>query len=458
MVMRAARADLLGDRHFYSTLFSLTLPIAAQSLVMNLLNAVDVLIIGQLGDTAVASVGLANQVYFLMSIFLFGVGSGALIFAAQFWGRGDLANLRRTLGMALQIGVAGSLVFTVAALAIPRTLLGLYSQDPAVIAAGSPYLRLVSLCYLPTAISTIYGTILRSARHVKAPTLVSAGALSFKTALAFVLIFGYFGFPAMGIMGAALATCIARLLECAAMLAVTYLGRTPAAVPLRDLVAGRPAFLGQFMRTSLPVVAGEILWSLGTTTYSAVYAHIGTQSVTATSIAGTIESLAMVPFFGMGTACAVFMGNYLGGSDAAHARLYARRFIILAVLGGGVCGLLMLLISGWALGLYQISAEAQFFAHRVVLVSAGVLWLKATNITMVVGIMRSGGDTRFALFADTAPMWTIGIPLAALLAFVFHLPVYLVVLVAFADEGTKFVVCLWRVSSGIWIRNVVQRI
>ena len=204
------RSSLFSDRVFYSTLLRLAIPIATQQLVMNALNAVDVLMIGQLGDTSVAAVGLANQVFFLMSLFLFGVGSGSAIFSAQFWGRGDVPNVRRMLGLALILGVTGSALFSLAAVIAPEFLLSLYSKDPAVVAAGSRYLRVVGLCYVPTAISAIYGMILRSTRQVKIPMAISVGALSLKTVLAYILIFGYFGVPAMGIMGAAVATCVAR--------------------------------------------------------------------------------------------------------------------------------------------------------------------------------------------------------------------------------------------------------
>ncbi len=217
------------DQGFYPVLFRLALPIAAEQFVMNALNAVDVLMIGQLGATAVAAVGLANQIFFLLSLFLFGVGSGSAVFSAQFWGRGDVANLRRVLGISLRLGLAGGVLFSLAAILAPGRLLAFYTHDPAVIAAGSGYLRTVGLCYVPTAISMIFGIILRSTRHIKVPIAVSVSALILKTLLAYGLIFGKFGLPALGIMGAAIATVIARCLECAAILTLSYRLHLPVA-------------------------------------------------------------------------------------------------------------------------------------------------------------------------------------------------------------------------------------
>ncbi len=435
----------------------LAVPIAMQQFVMNALNAVDVLMIGQLGETAVASVGLANQVFFLMSLYLFGVGSGATIFSAQFWGRNDVANLRRVLGLALLLGVGGAALFSLAAVLAPETVLGFYSRDPAVIALGSRYLRIVGLCYVPNAITAIYGMTLRSTRNVKIPMAVSVAALSFKTALAYALIFGHLGLPALGVPGAAIATAVARTLECGLMLGLTYGKRLPTAGRPRELFGFQRDLLSRFARTSLPVVVGEILWSFGITTYTAIYARISTDAIAAVNIASTIEGIALVPFMGLGNACAIILGNRIGGGNTDLADNYARRFLKLVVFGGLAMGLLILAIRQPVVGLYQISAQSQGYVRGVLLVAAAALWMKAANMMIIVGILRSGGDTRFALVADTAPLWFIGVPLALLGAFVLRLPVYLVVLmVVMADEGTKFCLGLWRVLSGRWVNNVVQ--
>jgi Na+-driven multidrug efflux pump len=213
--------------------------------------------------------------------------------------------------------------------------------------------------------------------------------------------------------------------------------------------------LGRFLRTSLPVIFGEMLWSLGITTYNAIYAHIGTEAVAAVSIATTIENVAIVPFLALGSACAIILGNRIGAGETATASDYARRSLRLTVLGGLAVGLLIFVVTGPLLNFYRISAEAQGYARGVLTVIAAAIWLKAGNMMMIVGIMRSGGDTRFALFADVGPLWLIGVPLALLGAFALHLPVYWVVLMILADEATKFALSLWRVLSGQWINNMI---
>lgn len=444
------------DKVFFSTMLRLAVPIAMQQFVMNALNAVDVLMIGQLGEISVASIGLANQFFFLLSLFLFGVGSGSAVFSAQFWGRGDVANLRRVLGLALAIALTGASLFTATALFAPQMIMRFYTTDPAVIALGSHYLRTVGWCYVPTAISVMVGITLRSTRNVKLPMAVSIGALSLKTLLAYGLIFGRFGLPALGVTGAATATVIARFVECATLLFLSYRLRLPTAAQPRELVAWDRVFLRRFARTASPVVVAEILWSLGITTYSAIYARIGTDAIAAVNIASTVEGIALVPFMGLGNACAIILGNHIGAGDTETANDYARRFLKLAILVALGVGAVVFGVSRVILQLYRVSPEAQIYGRNILTVVAAVMWLKAANMVIIVGILRSGGDTRFGLFLDTGPLWLIGVPLALLGAFVFGLPVYWVVLLVMADELTKFLIGLRRVASGRWINNVVR--
>ncbi len=443
-----------GDRTFFAALIKIALPITIQQLALSLLNATDVLLIGQLGETAVAAVGLANQIFFLLNLLLFGIISGSAIFTAQFWGRRDLASIRQVLGISLLLAVTGSLGFTVLAVLAPEQALRIYTSDQAVIAQGSQYLRVVGLSYVVTAITYAYSAVLRSTEHVKLPTAVSVTALGLKTVLGYLLIFGHLGLPQMGIVGAAVATCVARYGECAALLVLAYARRTPAAAHPRELLGADRAFVRRFLTTTAPVVLEEIVWSLGITTYYAIYARIGTDSVAAINIAGAIEGLVFVTFIGLGNSAAIMIGKGIGAGEMEQAAAYAGRFLRLAMLVGVVAGGLILVGAGPILSLYKITPETREVARSVLVVMACVLWAKASNMVMIVGIMRSGADTRFAFVADVAPLWLIGVPLALTGAFVLHLPTYLVYVMVMCDELSKFFISAWRVRSGRWIHRV----
>jgi putative MATE family efflux protein len=222
----------------------IALPIAAQNLLMSSLNMVGVMMIGQLGEASVAAVGLAGQVFFLLNLVLFGVVSGAAIFTAQLWGKGDVPNIRRVLGLAVKIGLAAALVFWVLALFFPDIVLGLYTEDAAVIELGAGYLRIFGWAYPFFAVTFAYASVLRSTGNVRAPLVVTILSLALNVALAWLLIFGNLGLPALGVTGAAVASLVARLAECFLILAVVYLSRepSPAAASLGELLAFDPVF------------------------------------------------------------------------------------------------------------------------------------------------------------------------------------------------------------------------
>ena len=439
------------DRDFYTSISRLALPIMAQSLISASMNLLDVVMLGQMGDTAVTAVGLANQLYFLLMFLLFGISSGAAVFTAQYWGRGDVPGIRRVLGICLTISLAGGVLFTGLALGFTRPVLHIYTNDPAVIELGARYLRWAGLGYLFFAVSYSYASVLRSTGQVRLPVTVSAAAILFKTGLSYLLIFGKAGLPALGVEGAAIATMIARMLECAALLIFTYRWKLPAAASLREMSDFDRHFLARYLKTALPVVFNESLWSLGITTYNAIYAHIGTESIAAVNIAGTVESLAFVIFIGISDACAILVGNKIGAGDMETAYTYARRSLTLAILGGMAVGGVILLTSGAILSLYKVSPDSLEYARRILIVQGLVLWIRVSNMTVIVGVLRSGGDTRFSLIVDAGTLWLIGVPTALLGAFVLHLPVYWVYLMVLSEEAVKLLVSLLRFRSRQWI-------
>ncbi|HKJ37254.1 MAG TPA: MATE family efflux transporter [Anaerolineales bacterium] len=300
------------DKQFFRAMLALAVPVAFQQLITAGLNMIDVLMVGQLGETSVAALGLANQIFFLLILFLFGVSSGTAIFTAQYWGKGDTENIRKVLGICLVIAVSVAALFSLAATLIPEKLMGFYTEDTEVIRLGSDYLRIVGLSYVLTAISVSYISILRSITFVKMTVVVSVLALAIKTAIAYTLIFGHFGLPALGVRGAAIGTAIGWAFESVALLVLVYVMKTPLAGNPFTFFQFDRAFLLNVLRTTMPAAVNEIAWSFGITTYNAVYARIGTDSIAAININATIEELVFVLFIGLGNACSVMVGNKIG--------------------------------------------------------------------------------------------------------------------------------------------------
>ncbi len=446
----------LSDRDYMRGLSAIAVPIILQQAISASLNVVDVLMLGQLGEVSVASVGLANQVMFLMFFLLFGIGSGAGVFSAQYWGKRDLPNIHRTLGIALMMGLASSLGFTILAVGFPQAALRIFSADEQVISAGSSYLRILGLSFLFSAVTNSYAMVHRSTGHVRLPTTVGMVAIALKSFFSFGLIFGNFGLPRIGIVGAGIATLIARAIECAVVLGITYWRRLPAAAPIRAMFSFNLKFLKAFLVVSLPVVANETLWSLGISTYNAIYARIGTDSIAAYNIASTIEGMAFVIFIGLMDACAIMVGNKIGAGDHPTAIRYGDRSIRIATAFGVLVGLLIILVSTFITNFYKISPEAALYARNIMLVMGCCMWIRATNMIAIIGVIRAGGDTRFGFLLDAGTVWMIGVPSALLGAFVFHLNVYWVVLMVMSEEFVKMFIALWRVRSRRWLRDLTQ--
>jgi putative MATE family efflux protein len=442
------------SRHFFKTLFSVALPIIIQQIIMSSLNMIDIMMVGQLGDVSIASVGLANQVTFVMIVTMFGIASGAAVFTAQYWGQQDIVNIRRVLGICVSLallvsGIAGGL-----ALLIPERLLSIYTDDPAVISLGSSYLRILGPAYLFQGITICYSFVLRSTGHVRLPMIVSIGAVTINTSVNYLLIFGHLGAPALGVEGAAIATLTARVLECLTLLLVAYWRRTPVAATLRQLFDFDFAYFMRYLKTAMPVIANEIIWAFGMTAYNAVYARISTESIAAFNIAMTIERLTLVVLLGTAHGTAIVVGNYIGASENEEAIKFARGAILLGLISSLLLGLIMVVLANPVMTIYQISAATRGFARTLIQISGLVLFIKSGNIVLMIGVIRSGGDTRFGMLVEILTIWAIGVPLALLGAFVFRWPVYWVYLLVQAEELIKLAIGMARFISGRWIHNL----
>ena len=444
------------DKAFFRAMLALAVPVAFQQLISAGLNMIDVIMVGQLGESSVAALGLANQIFFLLILFLFGVTSGMSIFTAQYWGKGDTENIRKVLGLCLTLAVSVAALFSLAATLIPERLMNFYTEDPEVIRLGSSYLRIVGLSYVPMAIAVSYISILRSITQVKVTVMVAVLALVIKTGLAYILIFGHFGFPALGVRGAAIGTCVGWILECVSLLILAYILNTPlAGNPLTFFHFTRP-FVLNVLRTSMPAAINEVVWSFGITTYNAVYARIGTDAIAAIQINATVEELMFVVFIGLGNACSVMVGNKIGEKEKDIAFEYSRRFAILGVIFSVLAGVLVFFIRGPVAGLYHLSPSATQNLMNIMLVYSFSAWLRVFNFMLFIGALRAGGDTRYAMFTELFSIWVIGVPAALIGGFVLHYPVYIVYAMVMLEEAAKAIIIVRRYLSRKWIHDLVN--
>ena len=448
--------SFLRDRTFLRELLTIAIPISFQQLIYASLNMIDVFMVGQLGETAIAAVGLSNQVFFVLILILFGATSGMAIFTAQFWGKHEIEPIRKVLGMSLITAACVALIFTLVATVMPEAVLGFYTDDTEVIDLGSSYLRIVGFTYIAVAIATAYIAVLRSIQLIRLTIIATVSALTFKTILGYGLIFGIGGLPELGVRGAAIGTASGWTLELVLLLILIYTQKTPLAANPLTLFSFDKAFFGRVLKTVWPAVANELFWSFGITTYYAIYAHIGTDSIAAVNINATIEELGFVVFMGLANGCAVMVGNRIGARKKDEAYEIVRRVIIIGVTFAVIVGVIIFFLRDVVVGRYDLSPSGAKNVRMLMLMMACTLWIRMFNFSTFVGALRAGGDTRFALIMEICSIWLIGVPAAYIAAFVFHLPVYYVYLAVSIEEIAKAFVSGWRFKSKKWIHDLVN--
>jgi putative MATE family efflux protein len=446
---------LFDNKAFYKSLFVVALPIALQNLVNSLVNMVDTVMIGRLGAVEIASVGLGNNVFFLYALIVFGICSGGAIFTAQFWGKRDVAGVRRNTGFCLLLALVLGLVFGLVGFLIPEKIMRVYSRDPDVIKSGALYLRTLSLSFVPFAIGQVFSLSLRSIEKLKLPMYCTFAALAINVTLNYFLIFGVGPFPKMGVAGAALGTVIARFIEAGILLSVSYKKKYALAGSLRELASFNRLYVAKFFRVCIPVILNEIFWASGITMQNIIFGRTGTDALAAFNITGTFSQLTWSLFMGLGNGVAILIGMKIGEGKDNEARDYASRIVVFAPLValGGV--LVLIPLSLFLPFIFNVNPAVLTAASAMFIILSVLYPFKAFNMVMVVGICRAGGDTVFCGIYDTVFMWLIALPLAASASYFFHAAPAVIFLCMNIEEIIKLIPGILRYKSGKWLHNVI---
>lgn len=447
--------NFLKDKIFLKSMLAIAVPIALQNLITSSLNMVDTLMISSLGQASIAAVGLANQLFFFYILITFGINSGSSIFIAQYWGKEDIPSIRKVLGLALSLSTIVGVFFTFVAFFFPRFIMSIFIKEPEVIKLGSDYLKIVSLSYIVTAISFAYSVALRTTGRPNVPMKISAISFVTNTVINYVLIFGKFGFPAMGVKGAAWGTVIARGIEICFILYTVYSTKGVLAASLKELLTWSKEFVSKYLKTTYPVILAEGFWSLGQVMYSIAYARIGEESTAAVQITNTIQNIFFVVVRGLANACTVMVGNKIGGGDEIEAYDYAKKFMIISTVIGLILGIILATTPRLALMLFRGLDPNLYNVSRKLLVVMGLTFvIRVFNTTAIVGVLRGGGDTQYAMVLDIWTVWIVGVPLAFIGALYLKLPVHYVFVLVTLEEVLKVVITIPRILSKKWIRNI----
>ncbi len=451
----------LKDKKFLKAMISIAIPITLQNLVASSVNMLDTLMITSLGKESLAAVGLANQLFFFYAVIIFGVCTGSSIFVAQFWGKRDTKNIARVLGISLIIVFLLGTLFTLAALVVPESIMKIFSEDEEVIRLGIDYLRIISLSYIITGISFTYAVSLRSIGQANIPMVVSFISFGTNALFNYLLIFGKFGFPRLEIKGAAYGTLIARLVEICLILYFVYSKKrnNPLAHNLSSMAALTKDFVMKYFKTASPVILNETFWSLGTVLYSIAYAKIGTEAAAAVQILNVVQNIFMVTSRGLANACTVMVGNKIGAEEEGEAIKYANSFMVISATLGLIMGLVLFVTTDGILMFFRnLTPDLYETSKKLLIVLAMFFLIKSFNGTLIVGVLRGGGDTKFSMLLEMGSVWLVGVPMAFIGALVLKFPVYYVFLLVNLEEIVKAIIGILRVQSKKWVTNVIKDI
>ena len=443
-------------KNFYKQVCLLIIPMALQNLINVGVQAADVFMLGRVGEKVLSGASLAGQIQFIMTLILFGTTSGATVLTAQYWEKKDTRTIEKILGMGMLIGIGGALAFALAAELIPETLLRIYTNDPEVIAEGAKYLRIVALSYVIMAATQVYLYIMRSIERVVIATVVYGASLIVNIIVNAVLIFGLMGFPKMGIEGAAIGTLISRILGLMIVIWYAKFRNKVVRFHLSDMWNIDKVLLKDFLFYATPVILNELVWGMGSSANTAVIGHLGSAAVAANSVVQVVRELSTVVVFGVSNATAIYLGKTIGERQYELAKAYGRRFAVLSVITGFIAAGIILVSAPAVSRFMTLSPEAKSYLMFMFFVMSYFALCQAINTTLVVGVFRSGGDTRFGLRLDATTMWCCSILLGAIAAFVFRASVPVVYVLLMSDEVIKVPITVKRFLGYKWIKNVTR--
>ena len=433
----------------------LAVPFILQNLITTAVSSADVIMLGFVSQDALAAGSLANQIMFILNLVYTGLSSGVIMLAAQYWGKQDTLTIERIMGIGMRISILISTIFFILAFFSPSLLMRIFTNEEALIATGSPYLRVVSFSYLFMSISQVYLCTMRAIERVTFATFANGSALTLNIILNAVFIFGLFGAPKMGILGVALATSIARGIE----LAICLLDNSGSRIihfRIRTLWESNKVLFSDFLKYSLPAFGNEVVWGVAFSMYSVIMGHLGSDMVAANAVVVVARNLGTVACFGIANAGTILLGKTIGEGHMDTVKADASRFCRITFISGILGGILIFLLRPLFLNMADLTQTAQGYLNIMLFINMYSVVGQAMNTAVICGVFRSGGDSKWGFICDTIDMWAYAVPLGFISAFVLKLPPMWVYFLICTDEFVKLPFVYKHYKSYKWLKNITR--
>lgn len=446
-----------NSKQFYNKIFRLVLPIVIQNLLSAAVSSADVVMLNYVGQSSISAVSLASQYANVLFAVFYGLGTGVTMLCAQYYGKGDMNAIKIVQGIALRFSILSSLAFSLVALLFPAQMMRLFTTDAELITIGASYLRCMSIAYLCWGIIEVYLSALRSIGRVTICTILNVITFTANILLNATFIFGLFGAPRLGAMGVAIATSLSRVIELAGCMIVSHFSKD-VKLSFRHIFIRNKILFNDFIKLSLPALGNDIVWGLAFSMYAVIIGHLGTDAVAANSFVIVVRNFGTILCYGIASAGTILIGNTLGENRLEDAREDARRLMKLTVLSGIIGGLIVFAAMPVVLtyASASLSQTAMHYLKYMLLMNTYYITGTAVNTTLIAGVFRAGGDSRFGLVCDAIDMWVYAVPLGLIAAFVLKLPVLWVYFLLCTDEFVKWPWVLKHYKSGKWIKNITR--
>ncbi|MCR5626172.1 MAG: MATE family efflux transporter [Lachnospiraceae bacterium] len=444
-----------GNKVTYQKIWVVALPIIIQNVIDAGVNSADVMMLNTVGQNAISAVSLANSLISIMFMFLYGIGTGVAMLAAQYYGKGDNETIEKIEGIGLKFTIIVAILAFVAFLAVPQHLMFIYTSDKTLIEIGSRYLRFFAPGLLFWAVSAVYTSILRCTGRVSTSTAIEAITLVCNVILNAVFIFGLFGVPKLGVVGVAIATSISRLIQllCCIYVSLRYPG---VKLTFKTVFERHPLLEKDFFGMALPAIGNDMVWGLAFSVYSVIIGHLGNDAVAAYSFVNVARNLGCVFCYGIASAAGILCGHLLGQGKKEEGIKMGHIMLRLSVITGLLGGLVVLLVMPFALRYASLTDTAKDYMKFMLLLNTYYITGTSVNSTLIAGVFRAGGDSKFGFWCDLIDMWVYAVPLGLLAAFVFKLPVKVVYFLLCTDEFVKWPWVFKRFYSHKWAQDITR--